>query len=87
MEKVEYLASLILHDNFKIDLLAECNNELRIIKTKSDIDGLLLKKYNVKHEEETDELAGVDLNNIHCDKYKLDKLANDRFVTSLSSSS
>ncbi|XP_059058303.1 dynein regulatory complex protein 9-like [Achroia grisella] len=59
-------------------ILAECNNELRIHKTKTDKPLLLAMKFNVKQPDTTDELDGIDHQNLGCMEYKLKKLVADR---------
>ncbi|CAB3246317.1 unnamed protein product [Arctia plantaginis] len=64
----------------EIRLLEECNNELRILKTMTDMHLLILKKYNVTRPHNPDELADIDHKNLGCDKYKLNKLVADRNI-------
>ncbi|CAG4984567.1 unnamed protein product [Colias eurytheme] len=62
----------------QIRILVECNNELRIIKTMSDMKLLLALKYRVVQPKVTDELASIDPINLDCNEYKLNKLDADR---------
>lgn len=59
---------------------AECNNELRVIKTLTDMGLLLALKYGVPQPELKDELDEIDHNKLHCNEYKLNKLHSDRLV-------
>lgn len=51
---------------------------MRITKLNSDMGLLLALKFGVKQPEVTDELEGIDYNNLGCDEYKLNKLDADR---------
>ncbi|XP_050666083.1 dynein regulatory complex protein 9-like [Leptidea sinapis] len=69
----------ILEDTItELRVLSECNNELRIAKTISDMKLLIALKYGVRQLPVTDELESIDPHNLNCNKYKLDKLAADR---------
>lgn len=57
----------------------ECNSELRIIKTMSDMGLLLALKYGVSRPKLVDELEGIDMKNLGCNEYKIYKLDSDRF--------
>lgn len=59
--------------------LVECNNELRIIKTMSDMKMLLTKKFGVELPQVLDELEGIDPKKLNCNEYKIYKLDSDRF--------
>ncbi|KAJ8724096.1 hypothetical protein PYW07_008076 [Mythimna separata] len=62
----------------QMHILSECNNELRIMKTVSDMGRLYAKKYQVKQTDTEDELADINPNKLSCSQYKLDKLFKDR---------
>ncbi|KAG6460093.1 hypothetical protein O3G_MSEX011766 [Manduca sexta] len=62
----------------KIRILMECNNELRIIKTLTDMKTLLALKYSIKQTANTDELENIDPKNLACEEYKIIKLDSDR---------
>ncbi|XP_045527858.1 dynein regulatory complex protein 9-like isoform X2 [Pieris brassicae] len=62
----------------KIRFSVECNNELRIIKTKLDMKLLVPLKYGVAQPKVTDELESIDPNNLVSNEYKLNKLDSDR---------
>ncbi|XP_034834223.2 dynein regulatory complex protein 9-like, partial [Maniola hyperantus] len=73
------LFATVLEDTIvEIHILAECNNELRIIKTLTDIGLLLALKYGVSQPELKDELDEIDHHKLHCNEYKLKKLDSDR---------
>ncbi|XP_047513518.1 dynein regulatory complex protein 9-like isoform X2 [Pieris napi] len=69
---------MILIQKTKIRFFVECNNELRIIKTKLDMKLLVPLKYGVAQPKLTDELESIDPNNLVCNEYKLNKLDSDR---------
>ncbi|CAH0728101.1 unnamed protein product, partial [Brenthis ino] len=62
----------------QLHILDECNSETRISKVKSDMTALLTRKYGVAEKAVKDELDDINLNNLHCVEYKLDKLQWDR---------
>ncbi|XP_023953722.1 dynein regulatory complex protein 9-like [Bicyclus anynana] len=69
------LFATILEDAIiEIRILVECNNELRVIKTKSDMGLLLALKYGVLVPKVIDELDEIDSNKLDCNEYKLKKL-------------
>ncbi|XP_045776944.1 dynein regulatory complex protein 9-like [Maniola jurtina] len=73
------LFATVLEDTIvEIRILAECNNELRVIKTLTDMGLLLALKYGVPQPELKDELDEIDHNKLHCNEYKLNKLHSDR---------
>ncbi|XP_075983199.1 dynein regulatory complex protein 9-like [Anticarsia gemmatalis] len=70
-------ATIFEHTAVQLRILAECNSELRIIKTMSDMETLLRDKYAVV-KRPRDPLDGIDVKKLEDNKYKLDKLAADR---------
>ncbi|KAJ2942045.1 hypothetical protein O0L34_g10963 [Tuta absoluta] len=62
----------------QLRILNECNNSLRIIKTMADMPLLLALKFDIKQKQKTDELEGIDPENLNCIEYKLNKLVADR---------
>ncbi|KOB58184.1 putative IQ motif containing G, partial [Operophtera brumata] len=77
------LFGTILEDTItQLRILVECNNELRIIKVKSDWTYLLSMKFGINQPKSIDELEGIDLHNLGCNEYKINKLDKDRkFIT------
>lgn len=57
---------------------AECNNELRVIMTLTDMGLLLGLKYGVTQPALKDDLDGINPANLECNEYKLKKLESDR---------
>ncbi|KAJ8713851.1 hypothetical protein PYW08_007471 [Mythimna loreyi] len=73
------LLACVLEDCLtQMRILSECNNELRIMKTMSDMGLLLALKFQVKQQDNEDELDKINPNDLGCSQYKLDKLFNDR---------
>ncbi|KAJ0173791.1 hypothetical protein K1T71_010940 [Dendrolimus kikuchii] len=73
------LFATVLEDSItELRILVECNNELRIIKTMSDMKILLAKKFGVKLPLVLDELEGIDPKKLNCNEYKIYKLDSDR---------
>lgn len=61
------------------DILVECNNEIRVTKTMTDMPLLLSLKFQIAQPEVNDELENIDQQNLNCNEYKLCKLDNDRW--------
>ncbi|XP_039758085.1 dynein regulatory complex protein 9-like isoform X2 [Pararge aegeria] len=73
------LLATILEDVIpQLRILDACNTELRFIKTISAMDVLLADKFGVESQKTQNDINDIDLKNIHCMKYKLDKLQADR---------
>ncbi|CAH2983208.1 unnamed protein product [Chilo suppressalis] len=62
----------------QLRILDECNNELRIHKTWSDMPLHVALKFGVEQLPITDELESIDPHKLTCMAYKLDKLDADR---------
>ncbi|CAH1647183.1 unnamed protein product [Spodoptera littoralis] len=58
--------------------LAECNNQLRLIKTMADMAILRAKKYQIKSVEHREDLTRINTKDMGNMQYKLDKLVADR---------
>ncbi|KOB60194.1 putative IQ motif containing G, partial [Operophtera brumata] len=75
------LFGTILEDTItQLRILVECNNELRIIKVKSDWTYLLSMKFGINQPKSIDELEGIYLHNLGCNEYKINKLDKDRYT-------
>ncbi|XP_063831132.1 dynein regulatory complex protein 9-like [Ostrinia nubilalis] len=73
------LFASVLEDTItELRVLAETNNELRILKAWSDMGVLRSIKYGIDLPPVTDELEGIDPRNLGCNEYKLNKLDADR---------
>ncbi|XP_050354442.1 dynein regulatory complex protein 9-like [Nymphalis io] len=59
-------------------ILVQCNNELRVTKTMSDMGLLVALKYGISQPEIKDELESIDYRKINCNEYKINKLDSDR---------
>ncbi|XP_045452963.1 dynein regulatory complex protein 9-like, partial [Melitaea cinxia] len=59
-------------------ILVECNNEIRVTKTMTDMPLLLSLKFQIAQPEVNDELENIDQQNLNCNEYKLCKLDSDR---------
>ncbi|KAL0869339.1 hypothetical protein ABMA27_007596 [Loxostege sticticalis] len=81
--RIDYLHSSlfasVLEDTItELRILAETNNELRILKTWSDIGHLRSIKFGIDLPPVTDELAVIDPKKLQSNEYKLNKLDADR---------
>nr|XP_026496858.1 dynein regulatory complex protein 9-like [Vanessa tameamea] len=59
-------------------VIVECNNEMRVTKTMSDLGLLVALKFGISQPEIKDELEVIDYGKIDSNEYKLNKLDNDR---------
>ncbi|XP_035449951.1 dynein regulatory complex protein 9 isoform X1 [Spodoptera frugiperda] len=62
----------------QVRILAECNNQLRLLKTMADIGILRAKKYQIKTVENREDLTRINTKDLGSMQYKLDKLVADR---------
>ncbi|XP_045527857.1 dynein regulatory complex protein 9-like isoform X1 [Pieris brassicae] len=76
--QASFFATILEDALTQMRILVECNNELRIIKTKLDMKLLVPLKYGVAQPKVTDELESIDPNNLVSNEYKLNKLDSDR---------
>ncbi|CAH4031496.1 unnamed protein product [Pieris brassicae] len=75
--QASFFATILEDALTQMRILVECNNELRIIKTKLDMKLLVPLKYGVAQPKVTDELESIDPNNLVSNEYKLNKLDSD----------
>ncbi|CAK1551012.1 unnamed protein product [Leptosia nina] len=76
--QASFFATVLEDTITQMRILVECNNELRIIKTNTDMKILLPLKYGVVQPKVTDELESIDPHDLGCNEYKLNKLDSDR---------
>ncbi|XP_049878043.1 dynein regulatory complex protein 9-like isoform X2 [Pectinophora gossypiella] len=74
------LMATILEDTItQLRILIECNSEMRVAKTIADLGYLRAIKYGVQQSSrKKDILDSIDVKNLHCVEYKLNKLEADR---------
>ncbi|XP_049878044.1 dynein regulatory complex protein 9-like isoform X3 [Pectinophora gossypiella] len=80
------LMATILEDTItQLRILIECNSEMRVAKTIADLGYLRAIKYGVQQSSrKKDILDSIDVKNLHCVEYKLNKLEADRLRRELS---